>query len=350
MKKILILCSAFAIILACKEAPKDYVTLTGKITDKSSDSIVVRTRTYSKTIKVSEDGTFSDTLKVETGIHSFYDGNESTTIFLKNGYDLNITLDTKAFDETIKYSGIGAESNNYLAKKALLQEQLFSPALFDMEEADFKTKTKDIYNQFSELIGSYKNLDSTILTSEKAGIEKMQEGLLGAFKQQQARAIGFADFIGKPSPTFDDYENYKGGTTSLADLKGKYVYVDVWATWCGPCIAEIPSLKKVEKAYHGKNIEFVSISVDDGRGFKAENKELALAASKKGWKKMIAEKEMGGIQLFSDKAWQSDFVQGYKIQGIPRFILIDPAGNIVNADAPRPSSPKLIEVFNELNI
>ena len=64
---------------------------------------------------------------------------------------------------------------------------------------------------------------------------------------------------GAPSPSFVDYENYNGGKTSLADLKGKYVYIDVWATWCGPCKAEIPSLKKIEKEYHGKNIAFVSV-------------------------------------------------------------------------------------------
>ncbi len=66
--------------------------------------------------------------------------------------------------------------------------------------------------------------------------------------------------------------------------------------------------------------------------------------------KIFTEKELTGVQLFSDKAWKSDFVQDYKIQGIPRFILIDPKGNIVNPDAPRPSSPALIELFNSLNI
>ncbi|ULC58147.1 TlpA family protein disulfide reductase [Flaviramulus sp. BrNp1-15] len=349
MKKLLLLSLAIATI-ACKEEPKDYVTFSGKITDKFSDSIVVRTRTYSKTIKVNEDGTFSDTLKVDAGIHNFYDGNESTSVFLKNGYDLNITLDTKEFDETIKYSGVGAETNNYLAKKALLQENSFTPTLFDMDEDAFKAKVTEIQSEFAELLENTKNLDSIVYSGDKNALEKLPEGLLNAYTQQQARANQFSDFIGKPSPAFVNYENYKGGTTSLSDLKGKYVYVDVWATWCGPCKVEIPSLKRLEKAYHGKNIEFVSISVDNGRGYRAETPELALAASKEGWKKMIAEKEMGGIQLFSNNGWRSEFVQNFKINGIPRFILIDPNGNVVNADAPRPSSPKLVELFNSLNI
>ncbi|UMB60535.1 TlpA family protein disulfide reductase [Lutibacter sp. A80] len=142
---------------------------------------------------------------------------------------------------------------------------------------------------------------------------------------------------GQPSPKFENYENFNGGTTSLDDLKGKFVYVDVWATWCGPCIAEIPSLKEVEAKYHNKNIEFVSISVDAEKDYEK-------------WKTMVEEEDLKGIQLFSDKSWKSDFVTGYLIKGIPRFILIDPNGNIVNSNAPRPSSEKLIELFDENNI
>ena len=142
---------------------------------------------------------------------------------------------------------------------------------------------------------------------------------------------------GQPSPKFENYENFNGGTTSLDDLKGKFVYVDVWATWCGPCKAEIPSLKEVEAKYHNKNIEFVSISVDVEKDYEK-------------WKTMVKEEDLKGIQLFSDKNWKSDFVTGYLIKGIPRFILIDPNGNIVNSNAPRPSSEKLIELFNENNI
>lgn len=350
MKK-LVLCLSVLAIIACKEeAPKDYVTFSGKIENQNSDSLFVfQGRNFSKTIKVAEDGTFSDTLKVATGMYGIYDGSESTQIYLKNGYDLNLALDTKAFDESLKFSGEGAESNNYLVKKAMMQENLIQPSIFDLDEAAFNAKVIDLEKELNSFLEDNSTaLDSTLLANEQMQITQFKPGITRAFKQQQARAAQFASFIGNPSPDFVNYENIKGGTTSLSDLKGKYVYVDLWATWCGPCLKEIPSLKEVEKEFHGKNIEFLSISVDNGRGYKADTPEEAAKLAYEGWKKMIAEKELGGIQLFADNGFNSSFVQEYKVNGIPRFILIDPAGNVVDADAPRPSSPKLKEVLNSL--
>lgn len=350
MKKI-VLCLSILAIVACKEeAPKDYVTLSGTIENQNSDSLFVfQGRNFSKTIKVLEDGTFSDTLKVEAGMYGIYDGKTPTPIFLKNGYDLKISLDTESLNETLNFSGSGAEPNNYLVKKASMQRKLIEPSIYDLEEAEFNTKIVAIEKQMNSFLEeNSKALDSTLLVNEKAEIAQFKPGITGAYKQQQARTAQFASYIGQPSPDFSNYENIKGGTTSLADLKGKYVYIDLWATWCGPCIREIPSLKEVEKEFHDKNIEFVSISVDNGRGYKATAEKTALELSHEGWVKMIAEKELGGIQLFADNGFTSSFVQGYKVNGIPRFILIDPAGNVINADAPRPSSPKLKTVLNNL--
>ena len=141
---------------------------------------------------------------------------------------------------------------------------------------------------------------------------------------------------GNLSPKFVDYENFAGGTTSLDDLKGKYVYIDVWSTWCSPCKKEIPFLQDVEKKYHNKNIAFVSISVDGKSNYDA-------------WKKMVTDKQLGGIQLLADKAdFESQFVKDYNITGIPRFILIDPEGKIIDSNAPRPSNPELIALFDGL--
>ena len=68
------------------------------------------------------------------------------------------------------------------------------------------------------------------------------------------------------------------------------------------------------------------------------------------WTKLKSEKELGGMQLIADNGFMSQFIQDYKVSGIPRFILIDPNGNIVSADAPRPSNSALINLFNELSI
>ena len=142
---------------------------------------------------------------------------------------------------------------------------------------------------------------------------------------------------GKPSPQFTNYETHAGGTLSLDDLKGKYTYIDVWATWCSPCVAELPYLKQLEQEYRGKNIHFLSISVDAAKDHDK-------------WKEMVVDKGMQGIQVMADKSFTSDFVQAYFIRSIPRFILIDPEGVIVTQHAPKPSDPGLVDLFNSLNI
>lgn len=143
--------------------------------------------------------------------------------------------------------------------------------------------------------------------------------------------------LGMPSPTFKDYENYAGGTSSLSDYHGSYVYIDVWATWCGPCLREIPSLKEMDSKYGEKNLKILSISID--------NKE-----DHEKWKNFVNDKELSGIQLYAPNNWRSEFVEAYNIKGIPRFILLDKEGLIINADAPRPSSTEIHEVLNTLDI
>ena len=129
---------------------------------------------------------------------------------------------------------------------------------------------------------------------------------------------------GNISPLFN-YADTSGNSISLESFRDKLVYIDVWATWCGPCKEQIPYLKKQEEKYRTKDIVFVSMSIDDPKD-----------AIK--WKKMIIDKELKGIQIMADKAWKSSFVLDYVIEGIPRFILIDKKGNIISSNAPRPAT------------
>ncbi len=132
---------------------------------------------------------------------------------------------------------------------------------------------------------------------------------------------------GRPSPDFS-FEDINGKTVTLADLRGKYVYIDVWATWCVPCKGELPHLKKLESTFHGMNIAFVSLSCD---------------RDKPKWENMVKEQEMTGIQLWGGE--DNEFLRKYRVQSIPRFIFIDPTGRIINPDMTRPSDPKTIEAL-----
>ena len=109
-------------IFYCQDYSK-IVRLSGKISNPNSDKIFIRGKDFKKVIKVSSDGEFSDTLKIEPGDYSFYDTKESTSMYLEPGYDLNITVNTKEFDETIKYVGIGERPNNFLASYFMFKEK-----------------------------------------------------------------------------------------------------------------------------------------------------------------------------------------------------------------------------------
>ena len=349
MKKVSIPLS-LAVIFACKQEPKDYVTLNGKISnpDDSKTLIVYRGKDYKKEINLKDDGTFKDTLKIEDGVYSFKHGDEYGKIYLKNDNESSFTLDYNKFDETLQFKGDASDKNNFFVQNSLLTEKHLTIDIFDLTENEFNNVIVDLKSNFEGLKLEFKNLDASFFFDENEKLEKKIKSYEDYYQSKLAMRKEFP--TGSPSPVFNDYENHKGGTTSLSDLKGKYIYVDIWATWCGPCKREIPYLKKLEESYKDKNITFVSISIDNGRGYRADTKEEAFKLSKAGWKKMVEEKELTGVQLFSDKAWQSDFIKAYKIKGIPRFILIDPDGKVVNADAPRPSSQSLVKLFNSLNI
>ncbi|WP_299800704.1 TlpA disulfide reductase family protein [uncultured Maribacter sp.] len=173
----------------------------------------------------------------------------------------------------------------------------------------------------------YFELIKLVAGNDRSFVDAAREKL----KKTQA-AMGLVE--GKKSPSFSYLDN-NGAKIGIEDFQGKYIYIDIWATWCAPCIKQIPYLKKLEERYHGKNISFVSISVDKEEAFDR-------------WLRMIKVKELGGTQLFSDKSFNSTFMKAYGITSIPRFILIDPNGNIVDAEAPRPSFEKTITLLDGL--
>ena len=114
-------------------------------------------------------------------------------------------------------------------------------------------------------------------------------------------------------------KDINGKTYSLKDFKGKYLYIDMWATWCGPCKREMPYLKELEKKMEGKNITFLGLSTDE---------------DKAAWEKMVKSGELSGVQLLLGRG--SQFQRDYNINGIPHFKTV------------RPSSPDAEKILNAL--
>lgn len=138
--------------------------------------------------------------------------------------------------------------------------------------------------------------------------------------------------IAKGQPCIEfKYKDINGKEVSLTDLAGKYVYIDCWATWCGPCRGELPHLQELEHKYKGKNIHFVSLSCDQ---------------DKAAWEKMVKDEKLGGIQLHN--GGDRTFMDFFMVTGIPRFILLDREGKILQANASRPSNPETAKTFDAL--
>lgn len=139
---------------------------------------------------------------------------------------------------------------------------------------------------------------------------------------------------GKPAPDFIGYTP-EGQKVSLKDLKGKIVYIDVWATWCAPCIAEIPASKNLQREFeNNRDVQFLSVSID---------------TDKSDWVKFLkADPAWKGLHVVIEKDRIQSFHSSYKLSGVPEYILIDRSGNIVNIKAPRPSDEKAREEIKKL--
>ncbi len=128
--------------------------------------------------------------------------------------------------------------------------------------------------------------------------------------------------VGKPFE-LEFTEAIKGTTISMKSLKGKVVVIDFWATWCGPCVAEMPKMKELYAEYKDKGVEFIGISLDQPKEAGGLNK----------LKDFVAKNEITWPQYYQGNGWKSEFSSEWGINSIPCVFIIDADGNLATNEA-----------------
>ena len=275
---------------------------------------------------------YQNSLLLYPQIHSHLTNNPGFTVsenYVAKVENFNYS-DTANFQNSQTYRTTVKSYYEWLAKQKLSNyNEQFKLAYLNEVNKDFqKGETKDQLIKYGLRLGL--SLDDSISEINKIVTQAVQDN---SFKKEINKTYNALKRLekGNSAPYFE-LQNQKGDIVSLKDFEGNPTYIDIWATWCAPCIEEIPSLKKLQKKF--PDVNFVSISID---------KQDKIA----NWKKFLDDKNLNeSIQLI---AFQDEkFKNNYGISGIPRFILIDKYGKIIDADAKRPSNTDLEKQLSKL--
>lgn len=350
MKTILLVLSIsiYGLIFAQKTT-----TIRGKIQNPTSDKVylrnfVVKSGRIQEVVTldscVLKNGSFKLSTKLDslTNLH-IWDQNEFVHVYLKPSEDLFLALNTQYFDETIVFSGDGADRNNLMSQIALIMEAMTQQRniLYGKFELESNMDTLDLFNGLTKNDSAfYAFIDNEIISFPELKvhlefIKYRNQIITGTYLKRARNKIAFSEMLRLESGgQFLDAIgiDIEGKEVNISDFFGKLMVIDFWATWCVPCKAEFPLLHELEDKYKDK-VTFLGI---------------ASFCKQDDWQKMVLEEGFHN-SIYLSKTNMEPLAKKYAIQTIPRYILLDAKGNIIDLDALRPSTGlenKLIELLN----
>jgi thiol-disulfide isomerase/thioredoxin len=209
--------------------------------------------------------------------------------------EADLAPELKEFDELLaKHKG---EKTDDVAQILMMKAMLYAQVMEDYDKAT--EAVKQLKSDFPDTKQG-QQADATLKSfAAHAAAEKIQKALV----------------VGTAFPDFSE-QDLNGKPLSVANYKGKVVMVDFWATWCGPCRAELPNVVKTYQAHHEQGFEIIGVSLD-----RDKDKEKLVD--------FIGENKMPWAQYFDGGYWTNKLAVKYGIQSIPATFLLDGNGNII---------------------